>query len=86
MKRYLIFAGLDYYPLAGWLDFQASFEDLGEAWARASDLVGEHVNRLGDVADWSQVVDSDSGKILFEFDDDGEAENRKVEPGSTFQD
>lgn len=52
LKRYLLFAGLSYYPKGGWGDFAGSFDTLTEALAI----------RRG--ADWWHVIDSQTGKIV----------------------
>ncbi|RTL00389.1 MAG: hypothetical protein EKK57_07250 [Proteobacteria bacterium] len=49
MKRYLLFAGYDYYPMGGWGDFVDSFSEYPEALERA---VEEMKNK-----DWFQIVD-----------------------------
>ncbi len=54
MKRFLLFAGDQYYPCGGWRDFQGSFDTLEEALAKAADI--HH--------DWFQIVDSQSGCIV----------------------
>ena len=52
MKRYLVFAGADYYPSGGWGDFIDSFDDIDEARAAAPDC------------DWQEVVDKDTGEVV----------------------
>jgi hypothetical protein len=48
MKRYLIFAGSNYYPSGGWDDFRGSTDTLDEATSIAKG--GRH--------DWWHVVDT----------------------------
>lgn len=46
MKRFILFAGSNYYPSGGWSDFEGSFDDLEEA------------RKAGTGNDWHQVVDT----------------------------
>ena len=55
MKRYLLFAGDDYYPAGGWGDFVDSYDSVAEAIA----ALGAGDRRY----DWFHVVDSQTGKI-----------------------
>ena len=49
MKRYLLFAGDDYYPAGGWGDFVDSFSERVEALERAAqEMKGK---------DWFHIVD-----------------------------
>jgi hypothetical protein len=52
IKRYVVFAGSNFYPRGGWDDFQSSHDSLEEALAAP---------RRGD---WFQVVDLTTGGIL----------------------
>lgn len=54
MKRYLVFAGYDYYPSGGWDDFQSDHETAEEAHAAVRTLVVKS-------HDWYQVVDLETG-------------------------
>ena len=56
MKRYLLFAGHDYYPNGGWSDFHNDFNDLEQAKEMALDLLSKHSY------DWTQVVDTTIGR------------------------
>lgn len=48
MKRYLLFAGNDYYPSGGWHDLKASFDD------RPTD---DQIVQLTREYDWWDLVD-----------------------------
>lgn len=50
MKRYLLFAGDDYYPGGGWDDFMGSFDTIEECQAFGTDT------KRG--FDWYQIVDT----------------------------
>lgn len=54
MRRFLIFAGMTYYPAGGWGDFRGS-EDTKEA---ALSLMRSYHY------DWVQIVDSQTGDIV----------------------
>ena len=56
MRRFIVFAGDEYYPSGGWLDFESSHDTLEAALLVANAL------RRGR-ADWSHVVDSESGEV-----------------------
>lgn len=64
IKRYLVFAGLNYYPYGGWSDFVDSFDNVTEA----------HVCALNQKLDWWQVVDTQTG---MGFDSDDRSPNNK---------
>ena len=53
LKRYLVFAGDNYYPAGGWQDFIGDFDDLDAALDTA---------RLR--GDWSEVVDCTLGRPI----------------------
>jgi hypothetical protein len=57
MKRFLVFAGGDYYPGGGWLDFVTSFDNFAVASGSAQGLVKPH--------DWAQVVDTETGVVTY---------------------
>lgn len=77
MKRYLVFAGKNYYPGGGWSDFRGAFDDLESAAAEAARLVLEpkhdedawgNDGRL----EWSHCVDLVTGQgeyIRRDYDD-----------------
>jgi hypothetical protein len=52
MKRYLLFAGENYYPLGGWFDYEVSF-----------DTVDEAIAAVPASAEWWHVVDTQSAYI-----------------------
>lgn len=52
MKRYLVFAGYEYYPRGGWGDFVGSFDDLDEAKACSPET------------DWLEVVDRETSEVI----------------------
>lgn len=54
LKRYLVFAGWNYYPLGGWDDLHGIYDTLEEAKAAA--LEAE------DKGDWAHIVDSETGQ------------------------
>lgn len=56
MKRYLLFAGLTYYPGRAWNDLIGSFDAIGEA----VDALDTEEN------DWAQIVDLEQGKIVLQ--------------------
>lgn len=60
VKRWLLFAGQNYYPAGGILDFKEAFDSLGEAlaWLKCSAL---NANKL----DWAQVVPTYKGRVHF---------------------
>ncbi len=53
MKRYLLFAGEQYYPLGGWDDLKGSFDTVEAAIA------------FPIYCDWKQVVDGISGDVEY---------------------
>ena len=62
MKRYLVFAGIDYYPAGGWNDFQGSFASLNEAnvaCLRAEAEKGKHGDGV-----WFHIVDTENEREL----------------------
>lgn len=52
MKRYLVFAGQEYYPGGGWMDFRGAFDELQDALVLAKSTVTGELS-----LDWVQVVD-----------------------------
>ncbi len=54
VKRFVLFAGSDYYPSGGWDDFRSSHDTIEEAIAAAA-----LPHRWG--TDWWQVVDIQNG-------------------------
>jgi hypothetical protein len=63
MKRYLLFAGMTYYPLPGWEGFIGSFDTADQAQAE-----GEKRQNQTAFTDWWQVVDSTTGQIVVELE------------------
>ena len=59
-KRFLVFAGDNYYPNGGWHDFSESFDDMNTAVEFARNV------RTGNY-DWSHVLDSERQKVIAEF-------------------
>jgi hypothetical protein len=57
MQKYLVFAGETYYALGGMHDFKKGFDDLGEAIAYGSSIMGYR-------NDWYHVVDYADGTII----------------------
>ena len=55
-KRYLIFAGADYYPAGGWGDFVGDFDTLEEAIAKAKTL-GSNWKEIIDLMDIERNID-----------------------------
>ena len=51
MKRFLVFAGLTYYPNGGWEDFNASYATEEEAIAVCKSLIKDGWN------DWAHYID-----------------------------
>ena len=56
MKRYIVFAGFDYYPGGGWDDFAGSFDTLSEAQAAG----------IADHGDWFQILDTQTWELVNE--------------------
>jgi hypothetical protein len=54
MKRYLLFAGDNFYPEGGWNDYCGSFDTIDEAI--------DYLN--GNVVDWWHIVDIKYGVIV----------------------
>lgn len=56
MKRYLVFAGSQYYPYGGWSDFQGDWDTLAEAV--------EYSCLCGIAFDWWHIVDTTTKQIV----------------------
>lgn len=65
MKRYLLFAGDQYYPGGGWQDYKARFTTRVEA-LRAAAGGTRNTDLVTGSWDWWQVVDIETGKIVEE--------------------
>jgi hypothetical protein len=61
-KRYLLFAGFNYYPCGGWDDFIGSFDTQEEATKAGVSRKANIERYAGGCADWFQVVDSHTGE------------------------
>lgn len=57
MKRFLLFAGDQYYPRGGWDDFIKDFDSLESAI--------EHVARRNVLRGWIHIVDTESKSIVW---------------------
>ena len=60
MKRYLVFAGFQYYPVGGMKDFAGDFDDLDEAVA----LMIAKMKEYGMA--WGQVWDNQERELIKE--------------------
>ena len=57
MKRYLVFAGYNYYPGGGFWDLRGMFDTLNEA--------SKHMKKCKqDGRKWGQIVDTETEKIM----------------------
>ena len=54
MKKYLVFAGCDYYPSGGWGDFIGSYDVLQDALIKVIQFKN----------DWYHIVDRDTMNIV----------------------
>ena len=58
MKKYLLFAGDNYYPRAGTSDYEGDFDTIEEAVAKGTSVhVNEHWKTGQRVYDWYEVVE-----------------------------
>lgn len=57
VKRYLLFAGDQYYPVGGWDDFKGSFDTPDEA----VDAIRHPTEPNGWRTDWWHVIDGTTG-------------------------
>jgi hypothetical protein len=55
LKRFLVFAGDDYYPSGGWGDFRGSYDTLEEALASCVCDPGDWTAH-----DWMHVIDAET--------------------------
>lgn len=67
MKRFLAFAGDNYYPSGGWNDFLGD-ADTAEG---AVTLVDERARRVPHGTDWAHVVDTATGAEVAWWDRNG---------------
>ena len=61
MKRYLLFAGTNYYPAGGWKDFRDSYDSLAEAMKCGEEFTIEPTAPL---YDWWHIVDLEEGAVI----------------------
>lgn len=70
MKRFLLFAGDNYYPGGGWDDFISDHDALAEALA-----AGKYAATFeGLWKDWWHVVDTETGRTIQHFDPEAEGD------------
>ena len=62
MRRFLVFAGDNYYPRGGWDDFHSDHETREAAVAIADQLLVDYPLLRAAKLDWSQVVDASTGR------------------------
>lgn len=62
MKRFLLFAGPDYYPRGGWLDFRGSFDTEQDARNAIPDTFSKLRDSDGD--GWWDIVDTQTGQAI----------------------
>ena len=60
MKRFLVFAGNNYYPGGGWTDFRKDADTI-EAARELAEVRGVY-----GTSDWVHVVDTQTGEIVWE--------------------
>lgn len=63
MKRYLLFAGDEYYPAPGWHDFKNSYESVEQGKAAGENFISENAVYQ---FDWFHIVDASTGSIVYE--------------------
>lgn len=61
MKRYIMFSCDKYYPVGGWGDYYAQFDDIAEAQTWLESALS---NPLADYEGSVQVVDTSEGAII----------------------
>lgn len=61
MKRYIVFAGDNYYPRGGWKDKRGSFDQLDEAVNKAKEYYEEDRGYH-----WCHVVDLETGNTCWD--------------------
>jgi len=59
VKRFIVFAGNDYYPGGGWHDFHSD-HDMAEDAVKAADQAVHERHE-----DWSHVVDASTGEEIY---------------------
>lgn len=56
MKRYLLFAGLKYYPYGGWEDYKGEFDSIDEA--------EKYVQKHFEDCNWFHIVDIETKTVV----------------------
>ena len=64
MKRYHVFAGIDYEPRGGWSDLVGSFDSFEDADEKARNPAGKPVPES---ESWSHVADGKTGEVVSEY-------------------
>ena len=70
MKRYLVFAGYDYYPSGGWRDYHSEHDDKAEA-VYAAETIDDDPTRSRRAYDWAEVVDMQAApadRVVFRYE------------------
>jgi hypothetical protein len=62
MKRYLVFAGVNYYPSGGWGDFHGDFDSIEEGEASLRLLNNGRYRKW----EWMQILDTQSLAVVKE--------------------
>lgn len=62
VKRFLAFAGSNYYPDGGWNDFKGSFETLEEAIKELDPDIRTRWPSEAPLYDWTHIVDTEDGR------------------------
>lgn len=68
MKRYLLFAGPDYYAYGGWLDFRGDYKTVAAAKAAHTRLKPPSESEVEDI-EWAHIVDTETGAIVQVWDE-----------------
>lgn len=68
MKRYLLFAGYNYYPAPAMQDYRGAFDTRDAAREKAIDLLKAKPGNMGGL-DWWQIVDHETMELI--EDDEG---------------
>ncbi len=85
MKRFLVFAGSNYYPKGGWDDFRGAHDTLEEAKTAILDsLVSPMSNpKYAPTHDWCHIIDVQlQQRVVFWVQAEWDAEIREMTPGS----
>lgn len=59
MKKYLLFAGDNYYPMGGFDDFRGDFDTI--------ELAEQHLKACFSDVDWAHIVDRDTRVIIKKY-------------------